>query len=45
MVDLTSEDEHVKSEPKMKSRDAGMFNLDDPDTEKWGLPKQLGPVI
>ncbi|XP_026025864.1 zona pellucida sperm-binding protein 3 [Astatotilapia calliptera] len=34
MVDLTSEDEHVKSEPKMKSRDAGMFNLDDSDTEK-----------
>lgn len=34
MVDLTSEDEHVKSEPKMKSRDAGMFNLDDPDIEK-----------
>lgn len=34
MVDLTSEDEHVKSEPKMKSRDAGMFDLDDSDTEK-----------
>ncbi|XP_005925069.1 zona pellucida sperm-binding protein 3 [Haplochromis burtoni] len=34
MVDLPSEDEHVKSEPKMKSRDAGMFNLDDPETEK-----------
>lgn len=33
MVDMSGEDGHVESEPKMKSLNAAMFNLDDPETE------------
>ncbi|XP_030582276.1 zona pellucida sperm-binding protein 3 [Archocentrus centrarchus] len=35
MVDLSSEDGLVEYEPKMKSLNAGMFSLDDPDTEEY----------